>query len=432
MSLTRFASTVAVVLAFLAITGSAFAARRELVLHTFRVDTGSDGYYPFGPLIFDVAGNLYGTTSRGTDSGGTVFELTPGSDGTWTETILNNCSPNCTAGSPFGGVIFDGAGNLYGTTMDGGAYDGGTVFELTPGLGGTWTETILYNFCSVSKCADGGSPYANLIFDAAGNLYSTTSIGGARNGGTVFELTPGADGKWREKVLHSFEEPGHTAAGPFGGVVFDSAGNLYGTTWAGGIKSNNSNNCDPYSKEGCGRVFELMPNADGTWSERTLHRFNGKDGANPQAGVVLDGGGNVYGTTYYGGAGCNGEGCGVAFRLTQVNGRWTEKVIHDFNVSGADGYFPFAGLTFDAAGNLYGTTSYSVPGGAGTVFELTPGADDKWTEIIVHNWGTCEFGCGPESPVTFDQDGNLYGTTLAGTCGENCGGTVYEIKAKPQ
>jgi hypothetical protein len=210
-------------------------------------------------------------------------------------------------------------------------------------------------------------------------------------------------------------------------VVFDGAGNLYGTTWGGGI---NSNNCDPNAGTGCGRVFELMPNANGTWSERTLHRFNGKDGANPEAGVVLDTAGDVYGTTYYGGAGtCGPVGCGVVFRLSQSNGEWTEKVIHDFNVSGTDGQFPFAGLIFDAAGNLYGTTSESA-NGTGRVFELTPGADDKWTEIIVHNWASCEFGCGPEAPVTFDQDGNLYGTTIAGTCGSNCGGTVYEIKAK--
>ena len=391
------------------------------MLHTFPIGS-SDGFWPRANLIFDDAGNLYGATTRGSDNGGTVFELTPGQNGTWTETILNNfCSTSC--GSTYGGLIFDAAGNLYGTTSDGGSGFGyGTVFELTPGLDGTWTETTLYNFCSASNCADGAFPYGGVIFDAAGSLYGTTASGGTHEGGTVFQLTP-AGGNWTEKVLHSFDVPGNYQAGPFSGVVFDSAGNLYGTVWGGGI---NSDKCDP-DQVGCGIVFELTPNANGTWSEKNLHRFTGKDGANPWAGVVLDAAGNVYGTTYYGGAGCNG-GCGVVFRLSQSNGQWTEKVIHDFDVSGTDGYFPYASLIFDAAGNLYGTASESAPDREGMVFELTPGADGRWTETIIHNWGTCEYGCGPEAGVIFDQHGNLYGTTLS--CGSNCGGVVYEIKAK--
>jgi uncharacterized repeat protein (TIGR03803 family) len=425
------ATAASVVAGFLAITIPALAARRENVLYGFCRAGGdcSGGGLPNG-VIFGKDGNLYGTTNlggSGPQAGGVVFKLTRGAHGTWTESVLYTfCSSNgCPDGlQPQAGLIFDDAGNLYGTTSEGGADGGGTVFELTPGAGGTWTETLLHSFCSVVHCADGAWPYASLIFDAAGNLYGTTSVGGARNGGTVFELTPGAEGKWTEKVLHSFEEPGHTAAGPFGGVVFDTAGNLYGTTWAGGIESNDSNNCDPYSHEGCGRVFELMPNADGTWNERTLHRFNGKDGANPEAGVVLDAAGNVYGTTYYGGAGTCG--CGVVFRLSQSSGKWTEKVIHSF--SGSDGSGPVAGLTFGTDGNLYGTTfDYW-----GTVFKLVPNADGTWTEKIVHKWGECEYGCSPNSAVIFDATGNLYGTTVVGGCAVGqCLGTVFEI-TKPQ
>lgn len=429
-------TAVAVVAGFLAITTSALAARRENVLYSFCRDGGcSIGGEPHG-VIFGKDGNLYGTASYGgtnnqNSPAGLVFELTRGANGSWTEDVLYNfCSfNNCTDGArPEAGLIFDAAGNLYGTTSEGGDVGYGTVFELSRGTNGSWTETVLHSFGAGN---DGTLPTAGVIFDASGNLYGTTSSGGIHERGTVFELMPGANGKWTEKVLHSFESPGDIQDGPAGGVVFDAVGNLYGTTYGGGIVSSRCNaNNDTF---GCGRAFELTPQADGKWKEITLHRFNSKDGANPFAGVVLDAAGNLYGTTYYGGAGHCQDGCGVVFRLSpDKNGKWTEKVIHDFGVSGKDGSDPVAALTFDRDGYLYGTTYDD--SGRGTVFELIPDADGKWTERIVHKWGECTYGCGPNSPVIFDASGNLYGTTEFGGCAGagQCLGVVFEITAKPQ
>ena len=427
-------TAVALVAGFLGITTPAFGVRRENVLYRFCGPSGdcSNGGEPNG-VIFGEDGNLYGTASYGGNFGlpaGVAFELKRGAHSTWTETVLYDfCSAqNCTDGSqPEAGLIFDAAGNLYGTTYEGGDVGYGTVFELSPGTNGSWTETVLHSFGAGN---DGILPTAGVIFDSSGNLYGTTSSGGIHERGTVFELTPGANGKWTEKVLHSFESPGDIQDGPAGGVVFDAAGNLYGTTYGGGIVSNN---CASNYTFGCGRVFELTPEADGKWKEITLHRFNSKDGANPLAGVIVDAAGNLYGTTFYGGAGHCQDGCGVVFRLSpDKNGKWTEKVIHDFGVRNGDGYEPEASLTFDSDGNLYGTASDEFFG-RGTVFELMPNANGTWTEKTVHKWGTCEYGCDPNSPVIFDASGNLYGTTPIGGClgSGQCLGTVFEVTAKP-
>jgi len=408
-----------------------YAARGWNVLYSFCLGGGdcTDGANPDAGVISDAAGNLYGTTKFGPNFGGTVFELTQGPDGIWTETVLHSfcySQENCPDGQePEAGVIFDAAGNLYGTTVYGGANNEGVVFELMPAADGSWTEKVLHSFVFDGK--DGVVPYGGLVLDAAGNLYGTTAVGGIRNGGTVFELIPGPDGNWTEKVLHSFEEPGHYQAGPFGGLAIDASGNLYGMTWGGGIVSGN---CAPSSggSSGCGRVFELTPGANGKWSEKILHRFRGSpDGGNPSAGVTLDSVGNLYGTTYYGGTGpCGAIGCGTVFRLTpKANGEWTEKVIHDFD--GNDGYNPVAGLTIDASGNLYGTIP-SFGRGYGTVFELTPGANGRWQERRLHHWGfTCEYGCDPQAGVVLGSAGNVYGTTYLG----DGAGTVFEVLASP-
>jgi uncharacterized repeat protein (TIGR03803 family) len=175
---------------------------------------------------------------------------------------------------PGPGLISDGAGNLYGTTIGGGAYNWGTVFELSPAAGGGWTEKVLYNFASVP---DGANPYWWLIFDAAGNLYGTTFAGGTHNGGAVFELSPAAGGTWTEKVLYSFGNGAMDADAPQAGLIFDAAGNLYGTTEYGGTYY-------------YGTVFELSPNGSGGWTEQVLHSFgNGADGARPFAGLIPTG-----------------------------------------------------------------------------------------------------------------------------------------------
>jgi uncharacterized repeat protein (TIGR03803 family) len=342
-------------------------------LYHFSVNSG--GYAPQGNLVLDSAGNLYGTTLFGGVSssecefGGTcgvVFELTPPSNGElWTETVLYTfCShANCMDGSnPQSGVIFDSAGSLYGTTYKGGSQSAGLVFELSPNSGG-WSETVLYNFCTQTNCADGSNPYGAPIFDAVGNLYGTTMAGGL-SAGTAFKLSP-AGGGWTETVLYSFCSQTKCADGgiPYAGLAFDAAGDLYGTTSSGG-----NLNCG-----GCGTVFELTPSVSGSWTETSLITFGGPDGAEPYAGVTLDPSGNVYGTTFQGGdngSGCGRFGCGTVFELTPgVGGEWTERLFRFPDE--ASGIRPKSPITLDSTGNVYGTTTVGGQNVTGGVFRIT-------------------------------------------------------------
>jgi uncharacterized repeat protein (TIGR03803 family) len=325
----------------------------EHVLHTFKGGSTTDGGFPLAGVILDAAGNLYGTTfAGGSDASGTVFELMPNPDGTWTEHVLYSFMGGGDGAVPFAGVILDAAGNLYGTTYSGGSSTCmndwgpgcGVVFKLTHKSDGTWTEHVLHRFTGGK---DGGSPFAGVILDAAGNLYGT-------NTGVVFKLAPNPDGTWTEHVLHSFT--GGDGANPGAGVIFDAAGNLYGTTTYGGLSN-------------VGVVFKLTHKSDGTWTEHVLYSFTGGgDGAYPWAGVILDATGNLYGTTYYGGVGNFGQGNGVVFELTRsASGGWSERVLHAFLGYGAN---PYAGLLRGASGNLYGTASGGTSGGL--VFEIKP------------------------------------------------------------
>jgi uncharacterized repeat protein (TIGR03803 family) len=320
---------------------------------------------------------------------------------------------------PNGALVFDASGNLYGTTSQGGAYYGGNVFRLTAS-NGKWIETELFSFCPSRKyCTGGIFPSAGVIFDASGkNLYGTTGNGGRYGGGAVFELTPGADGKWTEKVLHSFGK-GEDGNLPQGGLTLDAAGNLYGTTYYGGA---NSKTCAPVS---CGTVFQLKPGSNGEWIEKVLHNFSddGKDGFWPETGLTVDPSGNIYGTTHAGGVyPCpkGASGCGIVFRLSpSAGGKWTETILHSFN--GNDGQSPAGNVIFDAQGNLYGTTYFGgevgcdYPYGCGTVFELTPGTNGGWTEKVLWSFSfvTIYQMRGP-SGVILDAAGNLYGLTWYG------------------
>ena len=228
---------------------------------------------------------------------------------------------------------------------------------------GAQTATVLHSFGSNVK--DATQPFSSVIFDKAGNLYGATNAGGVHGQGTVFELMPNAGGGWTEKVLHNFINNGIDGRGPWGNLIFDKNGNLYGTTMSGG-------------SDDVGTVFELSPQKGGAWTETILHSFsnNGTDGQSATTGVILDAKGNIYGTTEAGGTGtnCGGGACGVVFELVhQKSGSYTEKILHDFNNNGTDGSNP-SGLVFDASGNLYGTTAN---GGTafydcGVVFELSP------------------------------------------------------------
>jgi uncharacterized repeat protein (TIGR03803 family) len=375
-------------------------ATQERVVHAFNPGTRGDS--PYANLISDGAGNLYGTTySGGSYTGGTVYELTPNGSGGWTEKTLFNFDNGIDGAQPYGGLIFDAAGNLYGTTVFGGIHGYGIVFELMPNGSGGWLEKVLHNF---RNGTDGAQPYASLIFDAAGNLYGTTSAGGT-NGGTVFELTPNGSGGWTETVLHHFGSGDQ----PDAGVIFDAAGNLYGTTAFGGTR-------------GQGIVFELMPNGSGGWTEKVLHNFgNGTDGSEPWGSLILDRAGNLYGTTAGGGM----HRGGTVFELTpNGSGGWTEKTLFNFD-NGIDGARPAAGLIFDAAGNLYGTTVFGGIHGSGIVFELMPNGSGGWAEKVLRNFGNGYNGVWPNASVILDAAGNLYGTTSGG--GSYGLGTVFEL-----
>ncbi len=412
-------------------------AQTYQTLYTFT--GGADGGTPFAGLIIDAAGNLYGTTYYGgsgpCDVGtypgcGTVFELAPTAGGGWTESVLYSFTGQ-TGWRPPSGLTSDAAGNLYGTTFWGNSINGngagwGLVFKLTPNPDGSWSESVLYGF---TGAADGGSPVGGVILDATGSLYGTTNAGGTTTClehagcGTVYKLTPNLDGTWTESVIYMFKGGGDGEWPDHVSLVFDAAGNLYGTTADGGGKGS----CNWQSRPFCGTIFELTPNADGTWTEQVLHRFTGgRDGANPAGTLIFDKSGNLYGTTFYGGA----HGYGNVFELTPIgDGTWKEKALHQFaNKDGANAY---AGLTFDAAGNLYGTTyaggNISSCGGAGcgVVFELTPNAGGSWTQKLLHRFNGGTQGANPVSELIFDAVGNLYSTTSCWAA--TCAGAVFEI-----
>jgi uncharacterized repeat protein (TIGR03803 family) len=382
-------------------TSASWAQARYKTLYRF-TNTGNG---PFAGLVADLQGNLYGTTAYGgTQNVGTVFELAPNGHGGWNHTMLHSFNGS-DGGWPEARLIFDATGNLYGTTFLGGAHKAGTVFELAPDGHGGWTETVLHSFNF--SCVDGCEPTAGLIFDAAGNLYGTTFEGGDSNThtGTVFELSPDGHGVWTETVLHSFGN-GTDGALPVGGLIFDAAGNLYGTTEIGGASQ-------------AGTVFELAPDGHGGWTGTVLHSFNGTDGYGPQATLIFDAAGNLYGTTQYGGD----SRAGTVFELTpDGHGGWKETVLHSFNRK--DGREPVAGLIFDAAGNLYGTTRGGGANGYGRVFELAPNGQGGWTETVLHTFKD-QPGAVPLGTLIFGTQGHLYGTTEGDLL--KTWGSVFEI-----
>jgi len=383
-------------------------------LYTF---TGAgDGATPIAGVISDGAGNLYGTTfwggtvnATGSNGNGTVFKLTPNGSGTYTESVLYAFSGGNDGGLPGAGLIADTAGNLYGTTEYGGTSGNGVVFKVTP----AGVETVLYSF---NGTPDGSRPLAGLIFDTAGNLYGTTQFGGTSGNGTVFMVTPAG----AETVLYSFLGA-NDGEFPAAGLLRDTSGNLFGTTQFGGSI------CGGVGI-GCGTVFELTPTATGSYSETVLYRFSvGTDGANPRAGLIADAAGNLYGTTFYGGSSCPPLSCGTVFRLApNGNGTYAETVLYAF--TGNDGANPIGGLIADAVGSLYGTTSYGGTSGDGTVFKLTPSATIPWPETVLASFVDGEPG-NPAAGLFSDGPGSFYGTTpYIGCLGGGCGhGAVFKL-----
>lgn len=408
------------------LSAGVWAASLPRVLTTFPGRPFPKGLAPESNLIFDAKGNLYGTTYAG-GSGcvfgcGTVFELRHNANGSFTEIVLHRFNAGDGQNPDEAPVIFDAAGNLYGTAREGGTAGAGVVYKLSPHPDGSWTETVIHNF----KGSDGAELRGGLLFDAKGNLYGTASGGGTGTGcvggngcGVVFKLTHTSSG-WRESVLHNFTNDHRDGYSPQGTLVFDAEGNLYGTTFLGGTSS-----------QGGGTVFKLTPSSDGSWKETVLYSFkSGRDGASPYSGVVFDKAGNLYGTTVGGG---DQTGSGTVFKLTPVNGGWTESVIHRFAAfADPGGSYPYGGLLIDAAGKLYGTTdSGGGNGGAncefgcGTVYELSL-SSGTWKETTLAAFADGTNGGNPLAGLVSDAAGNLYGS--ASSLGSGSAGVVFEVK----
>jgi uncharacterized repeat protein (TIGR03803 family) len=345
-----------------------------------------------------------------------------------TESVLISFTASDPIGAgPYGGVIKDSVGNLYGTTEGGGANGLGTVYQLAPPAvaGGAWTLNVLYNF---TGSADGGVPLSTLVFDSAGNLYGTAYRDGSPTfkGGVVFELSPPAvsGGAWTYTVLYTFGNSGSSdGANPWGNLIFDSAGNLYGVTFGGG--SGSKTFCGTV---GCGIAYELSPPsvAGGAWTENVVYNFaptGSPDGFTPN-GVLFGAGGVLYGTASQGGL----HGVGTFFRLTPPSGSggpWTERNLYHFGGSASDAAGPNV-LTAGAGGVLFGTSEHGGSTGAGTVFELKHSSSGGWTESVLYSFLAGSDGETPVGGVTLGGAGNLFGTTLAG--GNKSQGTVFRLK----
>lgn len=350
--------------------------RQPTMLYSFSGST--DGAGPSGSVVFDAQGNLYGAADYAGDftncglGCGVIYKLTPTTSGLWTQTVLHTFEGGTDGISPIS-VVLDANGNIFGLTRDGGGnscsggQECGTLFELTPTSSGPWTETILHTFTGGS---DGGIPLGSLALDAEGNLFGTTDAGGVVSTlctvgcGTVFELSPTSGRGWTFTSLYAFDFS--HGANPFGSLVIDATGNLFGTTYDGARKYS-------YCPGGCGVVFELSPTASG-WKQTLLHSFSGAEGSNPQGGLAIDASGNLFGTTATGGnPRCTSGyqvGCGVVFELSPASGgHWIYNHLYVFQ--GYDGFYPNGNPLVDGAGNIFGIT---VEGGTGfgNMYELSP------------------------------------------------------------
>jgi uncharacterized repeat protein (TIGR03803 family) len=387
-------------LSVVAIVVLAIAQRAEAqnyhVIYNF---TGvEDGSTPYGALTIDASGHLYGASPDGGNLGGdcpdlgcgTIFELS-NNGSRWVFSRLYAFAGGADGAFPYSSLI-PGPGNaLYGTTLNGGIYaNDGTVFTIKPaanvcGPPPCWTHTVIHDFLGT----DGSGPAGDVIFDQTGNLYGTT-VGGTYTYGTVYQLVPSGR-TWTLSTLYQFPSPADGAY-PWAGVIMDSAGDFYGVTFTDGAY-------------GWGTVFELVPSGAG-WEKITLHDFTGGDGRNPLAALIFDHSGDLIGTTTLGG----GHGGGTVFQLTPSGDSWTFSTLYSF--SGAGG--PDDRLAIDTAGNLYGTTYQDGPHNLGTVFKLSP-SGQGWSYTSLQDFTGGSDGNQPLGGVSFDRNGNIYGTAQGGT-----------------
>jgi uncharacterized repeat protein (TIGR03803 family) len=394
----------------LLLAGPARSAGQTQVIYSFAGD--EDGEYADTDLVIDSAGNLYGTTVQGGDfSSGTVFQLTPSGSG-WTHTVLYSFKGEADGGEPYKGVTLDAHGDLYGTAGVGGLYVGpcidtgcGVVFKLT-NSGGTWTQTVIHSFTGGN---DGFGPGAGVTVGRHGNIYGTTPTGGANGFGVVYELRPDQNGNWSEQVIHTFAGGSDGIGGSAGRLAVDSDGNVYGLCTTGGAN-------------GAGVVFGLTPTQTGDWTETILYTFKDEPSSGfPYGALVGDGQGNLYGATYYAGK----YDLGAVYRLSRRNGVWTQTWMYSFK-GGTDGSSPIGSLAADAAGNLYGTTSEGGTAcGCGVIFKLALSTAAPVYSVVYRFKGPPD-GAFVYNGMVADSTGTvLYGATVQG--GASNEGAIYRF-----
>lgn len=400
--LSYFCGAAAFALLVMAISPAAWAAT-ETRIHTFNPGVDAAG------LVADSAGNLYGTTGSGGFYGfGTVFQVRPSAGGVWTESTIYSFTGGSDGGGPEAVLTLDAQRNIYGTAQFGGSEPCGcgTVFKLSRSSSGEWTETTLHSFAGG---ADGSGPdYTNLVFDAAGDIYGVTGFGGSTGEGTVFELSPQAGGGWTESVLYTFAGGTSDGAEPFGGLVFDNAGNLYGSNYMGG-----SSACGG----GCGGVFELSPQAGGGWKEQMLYFFQGgNDGSTPDSLLLIDPAGNLYGMTQFGGS----LFCGTVFKLSRgAGGAWSKDTLHLFTGE-PDACEPFLNMVRND-GYLYGVTEGGGATDNGAIFEINPAG----VEQVFFSFPGGNDGSEPRSLILNSARRAFFGVTFG--LGSNSGGVLFEV-----
>jgi uncharacterized repeat protein (TIGR03803 family) len=378
---------VVVLFGVIACIASLAQAQTFTVLYTF--NGGNFGAFPEGSLLRDHQGNLYGVTLNGGTGGygnGIVFKV----DSNGVETVLHNFAGTPDGEYPTAGLVHDTSGHLYGITENGGSNNVGALYELN--LQGK--ERVLHSFGSSSS--DGVFPVAPLVRDSAGNLYGTAQSGGSSQAGMVYKINSAGV----ETVLHSFSQSTTDGNDPVGGLTLDSAGNIYGTTFGGGAHSQ-------------GTVFKI----DTLGKESLLYSFGqiSGDGSGPEATLILDSSGNLYGTTNGGGS----AGMGTAFKLDSTG---KETILHSFT-GGNDGANPSAGLEFDSAGNLYGVTTFGGSANFGVLYEI----DTTGKETILHTFSGLSDGGNPQASLIRDAAGNLYGTASGGARNGAFYGTLFEF-----
>ncbi len=409
LSRVRIGGSSRLVLALAVMLGIVAAARAGTgVIHSFEEEGGE---YPSTDLVVDADGNIYGTTVQGGENGaGSIFQLAKTPNG-WVHTVLYSFTGGADGGQPYGGVTLDAQGNLYGTAVIGGtggicAEDGcGVAYKLS-NSGGTWTQTVLHHFTGGD---DGSGPGTGLTIDPDGVVYGMTPTGGEFGIGVLFRLTPGPGGTYVFDLLHTFTGGSDGGTASAGRLLRDGSGNLYGVATVGG----------DFQK---GVAYKLT-NTNGTFAYDVIYHFQGlPDAGFPYGGLTFDSSGNLYGTTYYDGA--NDLGC--VYRLEpQGGGTWHETVIYSF-VGGSDGASPISNVSFDLAGNLFGTTSEGGPGcGCGTIFRLAPAGGGTWIESLAHAFTGAPDGAFPYNGMVAGSGGRFYGATVHG--GEDGDGSIYEF-----